>query len=108
MNLLFSSCNLQEVERILKRLLWARIGCAVGKDPVSSYLNVWIQRDCDFRRAMCIFMNRNQSRPLPHWASVLESIAPVKKRSALPVVNGLQGPRMVVVTSKGVTRTGTA
>ncbi len=108
MNLLFSSCDPPEVERTLKRLLWARIACGVGKDPVNSYLTVWIQRECDFRRAMTIFMHRSMSRPLPHWAAVLESFGSAKKRSTPAAANGLEGPRVVVVESKGATRTGTA
>jgi hypothetical protein len=108
MKLLFSSCDLQEVERVLKQLLWARIGCAVEKDPANSYLNVWIQRGCDLRRAMRIFMERQTPRPLPHWASVLEWAAPAKKRSALPATNAAEGPRVVVMASKEAAGTRTA
>ncbi len=107
MKLLFSSSDSREVERTLKRLLWARIPCAVGRDPVNSYLAVWIQQESDFPRALNIFVNRNTPRPLPHWAQFLEPAPPVDKPTSLPAADGEENPGVVVLASEGLTRTGT-
>jgi hypothetical protein len=72
MKALFSSSDLTAVGQLVKRLLFARIPCAVCKDPGQSYFSVWVQQDIDFAGALGILLHRAKSRSLPHWASALE------------------------------------
>jgi hypothetical protein len=98
MKLLFSSSDLGELGRLVKRLVWARIPCAVCKDPINSHLSVWIQRDIDFPLALHVFTNRDAPRRLPHWARALDS--------ALPATNGIELPGEPLIQSKEPTWTG--
>ena len=108
MKLLITSTDLDDLGRIVKRLVCARIPCAVCKDPGSSRLSVWIQRDIDFPLALRVVVNREERPRLPHWARALESALTVTKRSALPATNGIEPPRELLVQSKTPTWTGTA
>jgi hypothetical protein len=72
MRLLFSSPDLKEVVHHVKRLVWARIPCAVSKDPVTYCLSVWIQQDVDYIGALDLFVHRAAPRPVAHWASALD------------------------------------
>ena len=99
MKRLFSSPDLAELGRLVKRLVWARIPCAVGKDPINSHLSVWIQRDIDFPLALHVFTNRDAPFRLPHWARALD-FAP-------PTINGIRPPGGLLVQSKEPTWTGT-
>ena len=72
MKLLFSSPDLEEVGYHVKRLVWARIPCAVNQDPATSYLSVWIQQDSDYVGAVGLFTRRPAPRPVAHWASALD------------------------------------
>ena len=76
MKLLISSADLDDLERVVKRLVRACIPCAVCKDPVSSHLSVWIQQDIDFPLALRVVMNRDKRSGIPHWARVYESASP--------------------------------
>ena len=108
MKLLISSADLDDLERVVKRLIWACIPCAVCKDPRSSHLRVWIQQDSDFPLALRVVMNREGRSRLPHWARAFESALPAAKRSALPATNGIEPPRELPIQSKAATCTGTA
>jgi hypothetical protein len=99
MKLLFSSPDLGELEGLVKRLVWARIPCAICKDPVDAHLSVWIQKDIDFPSALHVFTHRNAPRPLPHWAQVFDS--------ALPPTVGMEIQEGSLVQSSAPTRTGT-
>ncbi len=86
MKLLFSSHDVGEVGYHVKRLLWAHIPCAVIKDPVTSCLSVWIQKDLDYTGALRLFTQRAAPRPVAHWASALDpSPSPVKISSFVPI-----------------------
>ena len=80
MKLLISSHDLDDLKRVVKRLVWASIPCAVCKDPRSSDLSVWIQQDLDFPLALRISVNRDAPRRLPHWARALDFALPPTKR----------------------------
>jgi len=108
MKLLISSADLDDLQRIVKRLVCACIPCAVCKDPGSSHLSVWIQQDLDFPLALRVVMNREERASLPHWACALESALTVTKRSALPASNGVEPLEELVGESKTTTSTGTA
>jgi len=124
MKLLCSSTDLRELTWLVKRLVRVRIPCAVCKDSGNSHLSVWIQQDVDFPLAFRIFVNRERPRSVPHWAHLLESPAPVveKRRPpatgkrSLPVsedrtltaTDGLDTARLMLVESRGATRTATA
>lgn len=99
MKLLISSADLDDLERVVKRLVCACIPCAVCKDPVSSHLSVWIQQDLDFPLALRVVMNRDGRARLPHWARVYDS--------ALPPTSRIEPPNLLLVQSQGSTRTGT-
>ena len=45
MKLLITSTDLDDLERVVKRLVWNRIPCAVCKDPGSPHLSVWIHNE---------------------------------------------------------------
>jgi hypothetical protein len=88
MKLLFSSADLGEVGQLVKRLVWARIPCAVCRDAVNAYLSVWIQQDVDYPLALRIFTHRDRPRPLPRWACVFDTDLPANKGSASHAANG--------------------
>jgi hypothetical protein len=108
MQLLISSADLDDLERVVKRLVWARIPCAVCKDPVTAFLSVWIQRDADFPLALRAVMNRNRRSQLPDWARALEPPLPATKRSALPTTKEMVPGQGRQAPSKVPTWTGTA
>ena len=108
MKLLISSADLDDLEPVLKRLVCACIPCAVCKDPGSSHLSVWIQRDIDFPLALRVVVNQDERPRLPHWARALEPVPPATKHSGLPATNGIAPPRGLLVQSKAPTCTGTA
>ena len=108
MKLLISSADLDDLEPVLKRLVCACIPCAVCRDPGSSHLSVWIQRDIDFPLALRVVVNRDERPRLPHWARALEPVPPATKDSASPATNGIAPPRELLVQSKAPTWTGTA
>jgi hypothetical protein len=84
MKLLISSTDLDDLERVVKRLIWACIPCAVCKEPRSSHLSVWIQQDLDFPLALSVVMNRDRRSRLPHWARAFESALPATMLPRLP------------------------
>lgn len=90
MKLLYSSPDFADLGRLVKRLVWARIPCAVCKDALSSHLSVWIQQDIDFPSALHVFADRDTPRHLPHWARALDSALPATKPSASPAINGIE------------------
>ncbi len=100
MKLLFSTADRGELGRLIKGLLWARIPCAVCRDPVKSHLSVWIQRDEDFPLALHVFTHRHTTHRLPHWARALDPAPPARR--GLERLSG----RLVLATQ--LTRTGTA
>jgi hypothetical protein len=108
MKLLLTSTDLDDLERIVKRLACACIPCAICKDPGSSHLSVWIQRDIDFPLALRVVVNRDERPRLPHWARALEPALPATRRSALRATNGITPPQELLVQSKTSTWTGTA
>ena len=108
MKLLITSTDLDDLGRLVKRLVWARIPCAVCKDPGTSHLSVWIQRDIDFPLAMRAVVNREERPRLPHWARALEPAPTVTERSALRATNGIAPPKELRVQSETLTWTETA
>ena len=100
MKMLFSSPDLAELGRLVKRLVWARIPCAVCKEPVNSQLSIWIQRDIDFPLALRVFTHRDAPYRLPHWARALDSDLPAPHR--IKAADGL------LAQAKEPTWTGTA
>lgn len=82
MKLLISSTDLDDLQRVVKRLVSACIPCAVCKDPDSSHLSVWIQQDLDFPLALRVVMNREERARVPHWARALEPALPTNERPA--------------------------
>lgn len=82
MKLLLSSPDLEELGRLVTRLVWARIPCAVCREPLNSYLGVWIQRDIDVPLALHVLANQKTPRRLPHWAGVFGP--------DLPATNGIE------------------
>ena len=88
--------------------MWARIPCAVCKDPGTSHLSVWIQRDIDFPLALRVIVNREERPRVPHWARALEPAVTVTERSALPATNGIAPPQELRVQPRTSTWTGTA
>ena len=107
MKLLISSADLDDLQRVVKRLVWARIPCAVCRGPSNASLSVWIQRDIDFPLALRVVTNREGRPRLPHWARALEPALPAPKRSGLPATNGIDPRRGRWVPSKEPTWTGT-
>jgi len=107
MKLLISSTDFDDLERVVKQLVWACIPCAVCKDPISSHLSVWIQQDIDFPLALRVSMNRDAPRRLPHWARVFDCALPATQRSARAATNGIEPRRGLLVQSKAPTWTGT-
>src|SRR5512136_1289462 len=99
MKLLISSADLDDLERVVKRLVCACIPCAVCKDPVSAQLSVWIQQDLDFPLALRVVSNRDGRPRLPHWAHVFDSALPGTKGSAWAATNGLEPRRERLVQS---------
>ncbi len=109
MRLLVSSGDLRELERVLKRLLWARIPCAVGREKANAHLGIWIQQESDFHRALDIFLNRDKPRPVPCWAPLLEmGVSARKKQPESSAAQRAKEPQVVLLGSRGSTRTGTA
>ncbi len=114
MRVLCSSSDLSELTELVKRLLSLGIPCAVCKDGGNSQLTVWIQQDDDFPLALKIYVERKAPRPLPPWASLLDAPAPVAKECAVPATEEVavpaadakDGPCVVVVRTRGPTRTG--
>ena len=74
--LLFVSTDTQEVTQTVKWLLRSGIRCEVRRERWNSCHGVWLQDERDFPKALRIWMLYSKPRPLPAWASVLESIAP--------------------------------
>ncbi len=115
MRLLCSSSDLRELTDLVKRLLRHRIPCGVCRDTVNCQLSVWVQQDSNFPQALKIFADRDRPRALPPWALLLGSPVPVAVDSAVPAgegaavaaTDGKDMPNVVVVQSKGSTRTGT-
>jgi hypothetical protein len=107
MKLLVTSTDLDDLGRIVKRLVCACIPCAVCKDPGSSHLSVWIQRDIDFPLALRVVVNREERPRLPHWARALEPALPAARRSALPAIPGIEPPQELLAQSKTPTWTWT-
>ncbi len=108
MKLLICSTDLDDLERVVKRLVCARIPCAVCKDPGSFRISVWIQQDFDFPLALRAVANREARARLPHWARVLEWTPPAVKDSASPTANEMQLPSRLFAQPKVPTWTGTA
>jgi hypothetical protein len=108
MKLLITSTDLDDLQRVVKRLVCAGIPCAVYRDPGSPHLSVWIQQDLDFPLAVRVVMNREERARLPHWARALEPSLTTNQRSASPVTNGTEPPRELVAESMTTTWTGTA
>lgn len=100
MKLLIYSSDLNDLERVVKRLVCACIPCAVCKDPVNSHLSVWIQQDPDFPLALRVVMNREGRARLPHWARVYDSSLPGTHQVEAP-------PNYLAVRSMRLTQTGT-
>jgi hypothetical protein len=66
MKLLFSSPDLGAVGSLVKRLISARIPCAVFKDPANyAHLRVWLQRDTDFAAALPLLIPQLGQRRMP-------------------------------------------
>jgi hypothetical protein len=108
MKLLISSTDLEDLERVVKRLVWACIPCAVCKDPGGSHLSVWIQQDLDFPLALKLFLDRQKPRSLPRWACALGSPVPATETSAVPGPGRINVLGVVLVQPFGATRTGSA
>ena len=108
MRLLISSTDLDDLARVVKQLVWARIPCAVCKDPISSHLNVWIQQDIDFPLALRVSVNREAPRRLPHWARVYDAAVPAPRPSVLPAADRNTPLSGWLVQSKAPTWTETA
>ena len=100
MKLLFSSADLGELGRLVKRLVWARVPCAVCKDSINSHLAVWIQRDVDFPLALHVFTNSDAARRMPDWARALDP--------TLPAASTIDRPGALLVQPKGGTWPGMA
>ena len=100
MKMLFSSPDLEELGRLVKRLVWAHIPCAVCKDSINSHLSVWIQQDIDFPLALHVFTNRDAPRRLPQWAHIFDP--------ALPGTNEIEFSGGLLAPAKEPTWTGTA
>ena len=108
MKLLITSTDLDDLERVVKRLVWNRIPCAVCKDPGSPHLSVWIQRDLDFPLALRVVANREERPDLPHWARALEPTPALTERFALRPASGIAPPQELLVESETLTWTETA
>jgi hypothetical protein len=116
MKLLCASSDLGELKGLVKRLVRMGIPCAVCKDSISPQLSVWIQQDSNFPMALKIFVERDKPRPLPHWASLLDSAVPAAddpavpatEDRAVPATDGISTPSVMVVQLRGPTRTGSA
>ncbi len=85
MKLLFSSFELEEIQRHVKRLVFASIRCSVCRNPGDSSLSVWINDDTDFPRALKIFMNRSTARPIPRWLRVYDFTPTWDQKTGKPV-----------------------
>jgi hypothetical protein len=107
MRLLISTTDLDDLERVVKRLVCAYIPCEVCKEPDSARLNVWVQQDVDFPLALRILVNRGVRSRLPHWARALESVLPAPRPSAAPATDGGAPPQGPLVQFSEPTRTGT-
>ncbi len=71
MKLLFSSSDLGAAGSVVKRLIGARIPCAVFKDPVNyAHLGVWIQQDVDFAAALKLLIPRAADPPSPDFDAI--------------------------------------
>ena len=124
MRVLCTSSDIRELTGLVKRLVWVGIRCAVCKESIDSRLSVWIQQDSDFPVALKILVERDKPRPLPHWASALD--LPVSatvdfastategfsflatEGCALAAADGIDTTSVVLVQSRGPTRTGSA
>jgi hypothetical protein len=91
--LLFASSDRAEMTRTVKSLLLAGVRCEVRKERRSSSYGVWLQEERDFPRALGIWKLYAKPRPLPPWASVLESVVPASARaeSADETVSAVMG-----------------
>ena len=107
MKLLCASSDLGELKGLVKRLVRIGIPCAVCKDSIDSQLSVWIQQDSDFPLALKMFVERDNPRPLPHWASLLDLAVPATGERAVPATDGISTLGVMVVQLGGPTRTGT-
>jgi len=116
MKLLWSSSDLRELERLVKRLVHVCIPCAVCKDSVDSRLSVWVQQDHDFPLALKIFVDREAPRSVPPWAELLDApvpaagrgVVPANEQAAVPATGEKHRPDVVIVQLSGSTRTGSA
>ena len=99
MKLLISSCDFEDLGRVVKRLVCACIPCAVCQDPIPSHLSVWVQQDIDFPLALRVVMNRGTPRPLPHWARIYDSPLPATDRNEPANVSFIRpkGPTRTVI-----------
>ncbi len=114
MKQLCSSSDRRELTELLKRLLRIGIPCALCKDSSNAQLSVWVQQDNDLPLALKILAERGTSRPVPPWAYVVELPGPPAEKFALaegqdgfgPATEGTAGPSVVLVSTRGRTRTG--
>jgi hypothetical protein len=80
MKLLLSSPDLGDLARIVRKLVWSSIPCAVCKDQGPSPFSLWIQQDTDFPLALRLAAGRDKPRSLPHWARVFDPPPLPRKR----------------------------
>jgi hypothetical protein len=114
MRQLCSSTDLRELTDLVKRLVRIGIPCAVCKDGGGSQVSVWIQQDGDFPLALKMYVERKAPRPVPAWAHLIEVPVPAVENSAVPAggdgaaaaSDGKDAPSVVLVESRGPTRTG--
>lgn len=114
MKQLCSSSDLRELTELVKRLVALGIPCAVCKDGGSSRVSVWIQQDNDLPVALKIYVEWKAPRPVPPWAYLIDlppaaAEAPAVAgggAAAVPAMDGRSGPSVVVVQTRGRTRTG--
>jgi len=122
MKQLCSSSDLRELTELVKRLVCLGIPCAVCKDGGNNLVSVWIQQDNDFPLALKMYVERKAPRPVPAWAYLIEVPVPAAEDSAVPAgrdgagqaggdgaapaSDGEDAPSVVLVESRGPTRTG--
>jgi hypothetical protein len=114
MKQLCSSSDLRELTELVKRLVRIGIPCAVCKDGGGSQVSVWIQQDNDFPLALKIYVEGKAPKPVPPWAYLIEvplpeaevSAVPAGGGAAVPATDGKDAPSVVLVQSRGPTRTG--
>ena len=87
MKMLLASDDLSALQPVIQRLVAWGIPLALQKPPdLSSYLEIWIQRDADFLQARTLLP---ASRPLP--AAVQAPAGPLSAGFPLPPGAGRQG-----------------